>query len=1166
MCFVVESNPALSIIKLSPFDNPTEKILLKCEASKNERKRNETREELQKIQERISFSIDQYEYSSRKALELLEESSSNGETQVEVMEDPAQLYEILSDARRRAQYKQKFTVFIVGYEEKCENREKLLSQVEDFFMETKASNMTRLVDEISSDHDEYNFDDALTTMSNALETTSGALAKLQKLQQDISQVFAVYAAFPNDKKGRKKLEKALLKAQEDCNKLSSSLVGVQDELEQTKEKAKKLQKQLDSKNSEIGKLQKSVEEIKILKETNQSLQKQLKEANELLVKTKQEKEKLQKTELSAASVSISPEYLKLKAELERQKELNEQLSSEHQAKEAALISEIETVKENYEAEITELRDKFEEQMKSLMDLDDIEYEDQHSSNEAIMDDNMDYPGGAMMEEEIALNLDTTLNEKVPVEQPVDDDIALLQDTVTKENVEDPPTSHDESEDFINNQKQLEEELKETKHKSKKMIASLKAQIMDQQSKHEAAIHDHKKEAAKLKSQYDELVIKREQERSQYENVNTEKERIEHELSQLLLTKDEQARTIADLQAQLDVLQQQVALFDANQGKVSCSVQWETPVHTHSNTPAVTATPMLSQANTPLPLKMSGHDTTGQESTFGFNRDYEDGSVSIVPMHEVPLENGKTSGKTSRARQQSASSQIALTTLEEEKKDIFDTSTLSSELSSTSMSPNVSPSLRQRHGSEPPITAVNPPVLTMDHPVVKECHKVYKSVVQFKYKMVALLSKIGSPQSAGELKLLQEIKDDEHSSANAHTQVTLMRHNLLMTINTIEQVLNEEMKRLAKPEVVVANEGDNISQASEEELIKLRAELRNAKHTVKVNSEEHHRMMRDLKDANENLKAEIAYLKKMATKNQQETSELIMFTRLDSDRNSQSLKSALQSNKISDDVYSQTVQVMEEYGSISSQQFVNLAQQYKHCMVINQIMHQLEGLNPAKREVIQERIAQYSRQKSRCLSAKLDDLRAQKNQLANMLTSTLSDIEDDTGVFLIKPIIRSKNVSLSEPSIRNPAKQNASVRYSVDKRWPVTKPRHHHDRDTKTHNLYPPKLQHINTLNRDSMPDVSSRHTKLQYIDLLHHHRKITTEVRPEAIIVYGSEPPSKRRARLTETEKQWNVDESVSFRPSSGSIRNHHDDSSTMPKSKTSVLPPINVPSDYITA
>ena len=1099
---------------------------MKYEASRNERKRNETREELKRIQERISFSIDQYEYSSKKALELLENSSSdNGETRIGFIEDPAQLYEILSDARQRTQYKQKFTVFIIGYEEKCESREKLLRQVEDFFMETKASNITRLVDEISSDHDEFDFDDALATMSNALETTSGALAKLQKLQQDISQVFSVYAAFPNDKKGRKKLEKALLKAQEDCDNLSSSLGNVQGELEQSKEKAKKLQKQLDTKNSEIGKLQKLLEGAKLLKENNQSLQKELKEANELLLKSQQEKQKLQQTtELSSASISVSPEYLKLKAELERQKELNQQLTSEYQTKETALINEIESVKENYEAEITELRDKFEEQMKSLMDLDDMEFEDKHSSNG---EDNIDY----LDEAEPEIILDSDINyDQAPVEQSMDD-IASPEETSPQEAapeeeaVQIQATPHIVVEDVTSreeaeaNQRQLEDELKEVKSKSKKMIASLKAQIMDQQNKHEAAISDHKKEVSKLESQYDAMKKGREQERSEHKAINTEKERIEHELSQSLSTRDEQAHTIENLQAQLDVLQEQVDVHlvkqvDDGLVTVSCSVQWETPVHTNSNMS------MLTQVITPL------------------------------SMHEVLLEDGKSFGKTS---QQSASSHI-VSEDEEEKRETFD-----SELSSASMSPNVSPTpntQRQSCGSEQPIT-----VITMDHPIFKECKKVYASVIQFKKKMISLLSSIGSPESAAltELNLLKEIKDGDHT-ANVQTQVTLMRHNLIATVNKIDQLLNIEMKRLAIPEIVVKTEDHKISQAHEDELIRVRVELRNTKRTMEVESEEYHKMLRDLKDANENLKAEVAYLKKIATKNRQATSELIMFTRLDGDRNSLSLKSALQSNKISDDVYSQTVKAMEDYGSISSQQLINLAQQCKHNMVISRIMHQLEGLNPAKREAIQERIVQYSLKKTRCLSAKLDELRTQKNQLANVLTSTLSEIENETGVFLIKPIIRGKNRDLPVPTFRTPGKPNAPVRYSVDKRWPVTKPKHHHDRNTKSHTLCQPQLQQIGSANRDLLPDVSSRHTKFQSTEL-YQQRKVITEVKPETIVVYGSEPPSRRRAsQPTDTERKWNIDESV---PPTGNTKNYYDDGSAISKG---VLPPINVPSDRVTA
>jgi len=71
---------------------------------------------------------------------------------------------------------------------------------------------------------------------------------------------------------------------------------------------------------------------------------------------------------------------------------------------------------------------------------------------------------------------------------------------------------------------------------------------------------------------------------------------------------------------------------------------------------------------------------------------------------------------------------------------------------------------------------------------------------------------------------------------------------------------------------------------------------------------------------------------------------------------------------------------------------------------------------------------------------------------------------------------------------------------------------------------------------------------------------VTTEVKPETIVVYGSEPPSRRRAsQPADAERKWNVDESV---PSTGNMRNH-DDGSAITKG---VLPPINIPSDRVIA
>ena len=58
----------------------------------------------------------------------------------------------------------------------------------------------------------------------------------------MAQLFSIAATYPDTKKGRKKLEKALLKSQEEVQGLSNTLQAVQGELEQSKAKCDQLQK------------------------------------------------------------------------------------------------------------------------------------------------------------------------------------------------------------------------------------------------------------------------------------------------------------------------------------------------------------------------------------------------------------------------------------------------------------------------------------------------------------------------------------------------------------------------------------------------------------------------------------------------------------------------------------------------------------------------------------------------------------------------------------------------------------------------------------------------------------------------------------------------------------------------------------------------------------
>lgn len=368
------------ITKSDPFKDPAKLVLLKAEEAQKNRKQTETRIALEKIHDRIRYTLDDFEGPT-------EEKKPKSDINLEVVEDPTQLYDLLSDSRLRSKYQQNLTVFIVGYEEKCENREKLLTSLQDFFDETQSGGTQQLLNELESET--IDFDEVTSGLESAMETAQNATERLLKIKKDMGQLIAIVAAYPDTKKGRKKLEKALLKAQEEVDGLTSSLDEVKNELEQNQEKCEQLQKQLDLRTQECAKLRPTADKAKLLQVSNDSLKKELANTQAALERTEEqlnEAKKLvpTKSETLVKSVSLAVDQgkiqeleNKLTEEKERYNSLQaekEELANQHQAK-------LESLKAEHEAEIQDMRGRYEEQMKSLMEDDLFDDEDAEDEEE-----------------------------------------------------------------------------------------------------------------------------------------------------------------------------------------------------------------------------------------------------------------------------------------------------------------------------------------------------------------------------------------------------------------------------------------------------------------------------------------------------------------------------------------------------------------------------------------------------------------------------------------------------------------------------------------------------------------------------------------------------------------------------------------------------------------
>ena len=347
--------------------DPAQRVLLEAKEAKKRRRREETERELAKIHERIEDTLNEFECRSS----AVEVSKSN--VNFQLVEDPLELYEMLADSRTKLKYQQHIAVFIVRYEEMCTDRERLLESLQEFFLEMQAGNTQQVLKEVTAE--EINFGEVTQGLESALETAQNAAQKLLEIKQEMAQLFSIAATYPDTKKGRKKLEKALLKSQEEVQGLSNTLQMVQGELEQSKIKCDQLQKQVESKSAECTRLRKTADQTKKLQATNDSLQVELSSVQAGFRKAQMELEKAQsaptKTEPIVKEVVKMDEerVCELETLLSQERETYQKVVAEKEEMEEKFRSELELLRAEHESEIEEMRGRYEDQLKSLMEED-----------------------------------------------------------------------------------------------------------------------------------------------------------------------------------------------------------------------------------------------------------------------------------------------------------------------------------------------------------------------------------------------------------------------------------------------------------------------------------------------------------------------------------------------------------------------------------------------------------------------------------------------------------------------------------------------------------------------------------------------------------------------------------------------------------------------------
>ncbi|XP_044835809.1 uncharacterized protein LOC123344089 [Mauremys mutica] len=218
---------------LHSWAGPAPAVIQATMYSKAARQAEETREELEKIRARIDHMIQAYERS--------EQVSSAQQAATEIVEDVEQLVAVLGDPVKKRRYQQQVTVFIVGYQESCGQRNSLLSQLQEFF---SCSAELGLGEESHNLPDDFpvHMDDVAGTVTAALSSAEAAMSRLADLNKDIVSYVTSALATPSPKRShRKQVEKAVDKAKEEVVQIKRRLLQAQADLEIKERQLKDLQ-------------------------------------------------------------------------------------------------------------------------------------------------------------------------------------------------------------------------------------------------------------------------------------------------------------------------------------------------------------------------------------------------------------------------------------------------------------------------------------------------------------------------------------------------------------------------------------------------------------------------------------------------------------------------------------------------------------------------------------------------------------------------------------------------------------------------------------------------------------------------------------------------------------------------------------------------------------
>ena len=908
---------------------------------------------MDKIRARISATLHGYQDDKQEENDNDDVITQGSSVEVcfENINDPKKLYNLLSDVRIRSKYEKRLTVVFVQMENKHVEKERVLQSLDDFFQETKASDMEQFIAELGTVDIDY--EEAKVGLENALATATQAVMKLMAIEKEIGQLLALAASYPDTKKGRKKLEKALMKAQEEIQSMSVSLTDMKTELEDSQSKCDHLQTSLDAKTTECVKLRKDAQQVKKLQFTNDTMKAELAKLSSALNKMEEELQKKphvdedKVAQLEIALQESQNSYKILQAEKEEQ--INQ------------LQEEMKNMKTQYETEMAEMKASHEEQLHSLM----VDTGDNVSEEEV--------DGGS-----------TNNSPKRENSQDGEDDAALMS------------------------------ELAKGKNNSRKIIASLKAQLAEAQLKLQT-----QEETDDLQNQLTELEERNEQ-------TNDRNQQLQLELQTQTIACQKHTARIEELENTLQILS--VELQQVSQQQQSAD-----------------GSPMQSpalQRLSPFLKELITHSTQ-----------WSDGVLSRLSPHSLAsgsqplIQMGDIIHSATRFSSPLSNRSVVM----DSGSDSIHVSLCN--LNTVHGSPLHSGSRATANGEMPGIAmshlsafsnSSKPDSIQPNHPIILEWSKAFEQIMRFKGNIVKMLQGSELMQGDSMDEVLQDLQNQENLSLDKERelsgQVTQMRFTLALILHQLETALQSTLtaatstaKEEEPPQLMDATNQERLLQ----QIAKFKKQSRLSEETYKYEIQKSKDRIASLCNKMENLKTELSTARKNLIESENiGKSKIVFFTRLDSERNKRALEEAMTSDQISDEEYETIVTDMDDYLLLPGQRLKHIKTQVQQQVGLKKTLAHVRKHSPSPEHTSQvlQMIQQLQEKKRNEFSNKMDKISSKRLELADKLQTDLTKVEKRSGTFLIKPMYPTKyHAPIMIPMRRSLPNCRASTTSAVGKR-------------------------------------------------------------------------------------------------------------------------------------